>query len=120
MTRLRAMLLYTLLSLALLFAEPGYNLIGAWAILFGGTAGSLALAVDCLPEFYQKHLGGITYFNPDAVILCVGALLIWIAGGFIIFHCFISPRRIAFRIALVCLWIIASIFNSYWFVIRSV
>jgi hypothetical protein len=117
---MRLLAVYILLSVALLFAQPGYSVVGAWAILLSGAAGSLSLVVDSLPRFYSSDLDGVTHFNSEAALVCGVAFVIWVAGAVLTYWCGKSQKRAIPCVVLVFLWIVGSFYNVLCFAIRSV
>lgn len=111
---------YTLLSVALLFARPGYSVVGSWAILLGGSAGSLSLVVDSLPRLYPAYLDGTARFNTEAASVGGGAFAIWIAGAFLTYWGGKSREPVLPYGLLFFLWVGGSFYNTCWFAIRSV
>jgi hypothetical protein len=101
-------------------ARPSYDVGAAWIMLFAGTAGCLLLFISTIPDMYYQSLYQEGQIGWDAAAVGVFALLLWIAGGWLIYFIHIKGLKSSYVLILGCAWIFGSIYNIFWFAIRSV
>lgn len=111
---------YLSLSLAiLLFVKPGYNYSGGLLLLISGPASGALLIFQGYPDIYSEDLLSGTQFSSDLLVMCIVTGVLWLAELCTLGAWNAPQSRIAFRMTAIVLWLIGSVYNSFWFAIRS-
>lgn len=102
-----------------LLARPGYDIASTWIILLAGTAGSLLLFFNTIPDMYYQDLSLGNQIGWEAISVGTFALILWLAGGILVYWVGKRGVKSAFSLHLVLGWICGSAYNVFWFAIRS-
>lgn len=112
---------YLIISIAILaLANPGYGAASGFAILLGGTAGSLKLFVELVPDIYYEDLSSGRHLSKGNLIVAISAIALWLSGGVLLFQTITAKQKGGYALATILICIVASVFNISIFALRGI